>query len=208
MDIRYDWHRRPVVTIFLIGLNAIFFFGPDLFGIPTDLRSILNGGGITLSGIEEGEFYRALTAAFLHFDIHHLMGNLLILAVLGYRLEDILGHLSYLILYLISAVGANVVSVLVYFHTNNYGVISAGASGAIFGVCGGMFAVALLGRTAEGISVQQIFLLIILTLASGYLSMEVNNIAHLSGLIFGIFLGFLFYLIRRHSKNNSYNSWQ
>ena len=111
-------------------------------------------------------------------------------------------------LYLVSAVGANLVSVFVYFTTNDYAVISAGASGAVFGVCGGMFAVALLGRDAEGISLQQMVLLIALTLVSGYLSVEVNNVAHISGLVFGILVGLVFYLLKRRPKKNPYNPWQ
>lgn len=197
-----------MITIFLVAVNALFFFGPDLFGIPAALYEVLDGGGVTLSGVQNGEFYRVLTAAFLHFDINHLMGNMLILAVLGYRLENILGHIPYLVLYLASAVGANLVSVFVYFTTNDYAVISAGASGAVFGVCGGMFAVALLGRDVEGISLQQMVLLIVLTLVSGYLSVEVNNVAHISGLVFGILVGLVFYLLKRRPKKNPYNPWQ
>lgn len=208
VNFRWIWRQYPVITIFLVGVNALFFFGPDLFGIPAALYEVLDGGGVTLTGVQDGEFYRVLTAAFLHFDINHLMGNMLILAVLGYRLENILGHIPYLVLYLVSAVGANLVSVFVYFTTNDYAVISAGASGAVFGVCGGMFAVALLGRDAEGISLQQMVLLIALTLVSGYLSVEVNNVAHISGLVFGILVGLVFYLLKRRPKKNPYNPWQ
>ena len=208
MNIRWIWRQYPVITIFLVGVNALFFFGPDLFGIPAELYEVLAGGGVTLEGVEAGEIYRMVTAAFLHFDINHLMGNMLILAVLGYRLERILGSIPYLALYLISAVGANLVSALVYAASRDFAVISAGASGAVFGVCGGMFAVALLGRDAEGLSLQQIVLLIALTLVSGYLSVEVNNVAHISGLVFGILLGLVFYLMKRRPKKNPYNPWK
>lgn len=195
MNIRYIWKNYPVITILLVALNGLLFLGPDLFGIPASLEQVLLGGSVTLWDIENGAYYRILTAMSLHFDINHLMGNMLILAVLGYRLETILGHVPYLILYLVSGVGANMVTFFSYWLQGDYLVLSAGASGAIFGVCGGMFAVALAGREAAGITSRQMLLLILLTLFSGYMSAEVNNLAHLSGLLFGILLGLAFYLI-------------
>ena len=203
MSIRYIWKNYPVFTVLLVALNGLLFLGPDLLGIPTSLDQVLLGGSVTLWDIENGAYYRVLTAMFLHFNINHLMGNMLILAVLGYRLEHILGHIPYLILYLVSGVGANMVTFLSYWLEGDYHVLSAGASGAIFGVCGGLFAVALIGREAEGITSRQMLLLILLTLFSGYLSAEVNNLAHLSGLLFGILLGTAFYLVKRRRSQRS-----
>lgn len=204
MNIRFIWKNYPVITILLVALNGLLFLGPDLLGVPASLDQVLLGGSVTLWNIENGEYYRVLTAMFLHFDINHLMGNMLILAVLGYRLERILGHIPYLILYLISGVGANMLTFLSYLLQADYHVLSAGASGAIFGVCGGMFAVAMVGREAEGITSSQMLLLILLTLFSGYLSAEVNNLAHLSGLLFGILLGLAFYLVRRRRTRQNF----
>lgn len=204
MNIRFIWKNYPVITILLVALNGLLFLGPDLLGVPASLDQVLLGGSVTLWDIENGEYYRVLTAMFLHFDINHLMGNMLILAVLGYRLERILGHIPYLILYLISGVGANMLTFLSYLLQADYHVLSAGASGAIFGVCGGMFAVAMVGREAEGITSSQMLLLILLTLFSGYLSAEVNNLAHLSGLLFGILLGLAFYLVRRRRTRQKF----
>ena len=192
-----------MITILLVGVNGLLFLGPDLFGIPASLDQVLLDGGVLLGGLEDGEYYRVLTAAFLHFSMSHLMSNMLILALLGYRLEGILGHVPYLILYLVSGVGANLLTALSYWTQGQYQVLSAGASGAIFGVSGGMFAVALAGREAEGITFQQMLALIGLTLLSGYFSAEVNNLAHVSGLIFGILLGIAFYWTGRRRRRQS-----
>ena len=194
-----------MITILLVALNAIFFVGPDLLEIPSDLTTVLYGGGLTLADVENGEVYRFLTSAFLHFDINHLMGNMLMLVIMGYRLERILGHIPYLILYLASGVGANVVTFVSYYMGGDYRVIAAGASGAIFGVCGGMYAVALIGRQAEGITAGQMMAVILITLLSGYMSLEVNNMAHLSGLLFGFLLGLAFYLVKRMRRPR--NPW-
>ncbi len=205
LNIRYYWKNYPVFTIILVALNGLLFLGPDLLGLPSDLSSVLEAGGLMLRDVENGEIYRLLTAAFLHFDIQHLMSNMLVLAVMGYRLERIIGHIPFLILYLVSGIGANLISFFSYYVNEEYFVISAGASGAIFGVCGGMFSVALAGREAEGITAQQMLLWIVLTLLSGYMSAEVNNLAHLSGLLFGLVLGMASYLLARRRRPR--NPW-
>ena len=58
VNFRWIWRQYPVITIFLVGVNALFFFGPDLFGIPAALYEVLDGGGVTLTGVQDGEFYR------------------------------------------------------------------------------------------------------------------------------------------------------
>ena len=66
---------------------------------------------------------------FLHFGIEHLLNNMLVLFVLGSRLEQVIGKIKFLLIYLIGGVFGNVISLLIELRTQDFAV-SAGASGA------------------------------------------------------------------------------
>ena len=87
--------------------------------------------------IEGGEYYRLFACMFLHFGIEHLLNNMLVLFVLGSRLERVIGKIKFLIIYLVGGLLGNVISVLVELKSMDFAV-SAGASGAVFAVMGAM----------------------------------------------------------------------
>ena len=87
--------------------------------------------------IQGGEYYRLFTCMFLHFGIEHLLNNMLVLFVLGSRLEQVIGKIKFLLIYLIGGVLGNVISLLIELRTQDFAV-SAGASGAVFAVMGAM----------------------------------------------------------------------
>ena len=74
--------------------------------------------------LEDGEYYRLLTAMFMHFGIRHIMNNMLVLFVIGDNLERALGHVKYLIFYLLCGIGSNWVSMMA--HTADTMTVSAG----------------------------------------------------------------------------------
>lgn len=74
---------------------------------------------------------RVITAGFLHFGAVHLVNNMVILYCMGSRLERVTGHLKYFLIYLVSLIGAGLLSYGMMLRTGDYAV-SAGASGAIF----------------------------------------------------------------------------
>lgn len=87
--------------------------------------------------VEKHQYYRLFTSMFLHFGADHLLQNMLILLVIGCRLERITGKLSYLLIY----IGAGLIGAgtsIIFTLGNNPNTVSAGASGAIFGVMGGL----------------------------------------------------------------------
>ena len=112
---------------------------------------------------------------------------------LGDNLERALGRLKYLIFYLICGVGANVISMLVNMNEFRQSV-SAGASGAIFGVIGGLlYAVTINRGQLEDLSSRQLVLLVVCSLYYGFTSTGVDNVAHVGGLILGIALAAVMY---------------
>ena len=130
---------------------------------------------------------------FLHFGVIHLANNMLVLLVLGEKMEKALGHIKYLIFYLASGVAANGISLAVQVRIGQASV-SAGASGAIFGVVGGLiYVIAIHHGQLDGLTNRQLGFMVLLTLYHGFTSAGVDNMAHIGGLISGFILGILLY---------------
>lgn len=195
--------KKAYVNGTIIAVNIIYFLFLETTG------STLNTGFMVQRGamyapliLSYGEYYRLLTSVFMHFGISHLLNNMLVLFVLGDNLERALGKVMYLIFYLLCGIGANIVSLAVNLG-NGYYVVSAGASGAIFGVVGGLvYAVAVNRGRLEDLSTHQLMILVVVTFYHGFTSTGVDNAAHVGGLIIGIFLGMIFY--KRPGENKRF----
>ena len=108
------------------------------------------------------------------------MNNMLVLFVLGDNLERALGKVKYLIFYLICGVGANAVSLLFEILVGDWSV-GAGASGAIFGVVGGLiYVVAVNKGRLEDLSTRQLVTMAVFSLYLGFTSTGVDNTAHVA----------------------------
>nr|WP_288827408.1 rhomboid family intramembrane serine protease [uncultured Clostridium sp.] len=190
----FSRRKKAYVNICLIALNVIYFLFLEMNGSTEDTRFMVSHGAMFASlVIERGEYYRLITSVFMHFGINHIMNNMLILFILGDNLERALGHIKYLVFYLICGVGANVVSMIV--NLSRYrSVVSAGASGAIFGVIGGLlYAVAVNRGQLEDLSTRQLVVVILCSLYFGFTSTGVDNAAHVAGLITGVIMGVILY---------------
>ena len=185
--------KKEPVTVGLILINIIVFLAVECTGSSQNTMHMLDcGAAYTPMIIEGGEYYRLFTCMFLHFGIEHLLNNMLVLFVLGDNLERALGHVKYLIFYLLCGIGSNWVSMMA--HTADTMTVSAGASGAIFGVVGGLLYVVTINKgRLEDLNTRQLVVMIFFSLYLGYTSTGVDNIAHLSGLVIGIILAIILY---------------
>lgn len=188
--------RRPRAWVngTLIILNILYFLYLELAGSTEDAYFMLEHGAMYGPFVLRGhEYYRLLTSVFMHFGINHIVNNMLVLFVLGDNLERALGKVKYLIFYLICGVGANVVSMLLEMPFEDWSV-GVGASGAIFGVVGGLIYVVAVNRgRLEDLSTRQLVIMAAFSLYLGFTSTGVDNAAHVGGLIIGIILAALFY---------------
>lgn len=184
----------PYVNYMLITLNALYFLFLELVGSSQDLECMIRYGALVKPLVlGKGEFWRLLTAMFMHFGIEHIANNMLILFVLGDNLERALGKVKYLFFYLTCGIGANVVSLFVG-RTGEGLAVSAGASGAIFGVIGGLlYAVTINRGRLEDLSTRQLVVMIAFSLYFGFTSAGVNNAAHVAGLVIGIVMAVILY---------------
>ena len=168
-----------VLVAIYLGLQIYPNLEEDLFLFN---RAILSDGQI--HGVAEGEWWRLITAGFLHAGLMHLLFNCLALYTLGTPFEALYGRTRYAILLLISLLAGSYASIT--FNAENQ--VSVGASGAIFGLFGALLVV---GRRL-GINVRSIVALLAI---NALIAISISNIdwrAHLGGLLAGVILASAF----------------
>ena len=168
--------RKEPVTAGLILLNILVFLIVEFTGSSQNTMHMLDcGAAFTPMIIQGGEYYRLFTCMFLHFGIEHLLNNMLVLFVLGSRLEQAIGKIKFLLIYLIGGVLGNVISLLIELRTQDFAV-SAGASGAVFAVMGAMIYIVIRNKGWLGdLSMRQILVMAAFSLYFGFASTGVDN---------------------------------
>ena len=201
--------RQPqaVCTTGLIVINVLVFFLLSLRGDTESGYFMLQYGAMYEPLVTEGhEYYRLITSLFLHFGIQHLLNNMVMLGALGYQLENEIGRIKFLLIYFISGIGGNLCS-LYWNVSHGEQVISAGASGAIFGLMGALLYIVAVNRGRLGhLSGRGMLIMVALSLYFGLTSSGVDNSAHIGGLICGILITVLLYRRKRmdHSQYGFY----
>ncbi len=178
--------KTPYVTFFIIILNILIFISMYILGRgSTDEATLVFFGASVPSLILNGEYYRLFTAAFLHIGIIHLLCNMYCLYVIGPQIESFFGKVKFIFIYLFSILTSSLLSVAI--HSSSGNVISAGASGAIFGLLGSLLYFGYHYRVYLGSTLKsQIIPLIVLNLIIGFTISGIDNAAHIGGLIGGI----------------------
>ena len=188
-----NWKRLPIVNMSFVVINVLVY----LVGMCTRGLPVYYGRMDVQSVLFRGEYWRIVTAMFLHGSVDHLFSNMLVLFFLGAMIEQEIGHICYGIVYLLSGIGGNLVSLymkLVSFNT----AASLGASGVVFGMDGVLLALVLFSnRKLQNISAPRVFLMIALSLYSGFVGSHIDNAAHVGGLVTGFVLGSLVCIVRR-----------
>ena len=192
--------KKEPVTVFLMILNILHFLVVDFTGGTSDTMHMVNcGAAFAPAIIENHEIYRLFTSMFLHFGIEHLANNMLVLFVLGQRLEPVVGKIKFILIYLLGGLGGNILSLYMEIRKEEYAV-SAGASGAVFAIMGAMIYVVVRNRgRIQDISTRQIMIMAAFSLYFGFASGGVDNAAHVGGMICGFFLSMLLYHPAAHT---------
>jgi membrane associated rhomboid family serine protease len=173
----------------LIGLNAIVFLLATLGGQAFEARLYLVGkAGFTdaiagTSGVAHGEWYRLLTATFLHVAPFHLLANMYSLWVIGQPLEALLGRGRFVALYLLCGLGGSAASYALAPPIS----ASLGASGAVFGLAGAMI---VIGRRLN-YDLRAFLVVLAINLAIPLFLPGIDWRAHLGGLVTGLTLGYV-----------------
>ena len=199
--LRRLWRTRAVMNTLMVAVNIAVFIVMEFMGDTEDVQFMLeHGASFPILIRYYGESYRLFTSMFLHFGLSHLLNNMLVLFLLGDNLERAVGKWKYLVIYLFSGIGGNLLSLWWELRTGDYAV-SAGASGAIFGVVGALFYVVAVNKgRLEDMTTRRLGILIVMTLYLGFTSTGVDNFAHIGGLLTGFAVGAALY--RRPRRRN------
>lgn len=188
--------RKPeaLCTTSLIIINAAVFLILTIFGDTEDGLYMMQHGAMYTPAIIQGhEYYRLFTCLFLHFGIDHLLNNMVILGALGWNLELEIGKVRFLIIYFVSGIAGNILSLRFDMMTGRE-VVSAGASGAVFGLMGALLYVVIANRGGLGrLSGRGMLIMVILSLYFGLTSSGVDNTAHIGGLVSGFVMAVILY---------------
>ena len=191
-------------TILLAAANVIVFFYLTFQGMTEDGAFMLEHDAMYVPYVlGSGEYYRLFSSMFMHFGFEHLVNNIVMLLVIGFTLEREIGTIKFLIIYLLSGLGGNLLSAVWDMMSGSFAV-SAGASGAIFGIVGALLYVAIRNRGRIGdVSGRGLAFMVILSLYYGFTSGGVDNFAHIGGLLSGFILSVLLYW-KRQRKYSGY----
>lgn len=185
--------KRSMITYGLVILNTVIWLWMEGFGSSYDPMTLVDFGALYSPFIQQyKEYYRLITAVFLHIGFSHLLYNMAALYIFGSRVEKVLGRVNFLLLYLLAGLGGSLLSYGVAIAT---GVpkLAAGASGAIYGLQGAALYTAMHRRgNLEGLSEGWLWAATFGGLIFGFLSANVDNMAHVGGLFTGYALMYLF----------------
>ena len=181
------------MNLLIVGVNILIFVLTEIIDDTENVTFMLKCGAAYTPWILEGQWYRLFTSMFLHFGVYHLLNNMVLLLFLGDMLEELAGKWRYLLIYLGGGLAGNIISLLMDCRSGEMAV-SAGASGAVFAVIGGIFVRLLKQRgRVKNLTLSRLVFVIFLSIYHGFQSTGIDNAAHVGGLLGGIFLTFLVY---------------
>jgi membrane associated rhomboid family serine protease len=194
--------RAAPLTFALVAINAAVFLWAEMHGGTTNEGTLLRYGAIEPLHFWAGEYWRVLTYMFMHIGWMHILMNMYVLVGWGAALERALGKKRFLLLYMLSGVGAGCTSVIggILFGPH----LSAGASGALFGIIGAVLA--LRRRQLPSFeaffadkAIRSTLLQIGLWTVIGSVALHLDNAAHFGGLVVGFVVCWLY--TSRSSRN-------
>lgn len=171
-------------TIFLVTVNIIVYIYTSVAGgnfIQTSTDILIQLGQFNIN-VWNGQYWQLLTSIFVHVDIMHIGLNMLFLIIFGLRAEELFSINEYFTVYMLSGLSG---SLLTFLLMSPY-TLSAGASGAIFGMYGAslIYMRKTFGQSIIG-AIMYAFLLLMLSTGAG-----VNIVAHFGGLATGLIIGY------------------
>jgi rhomboid protease GluP len=182
------WNRRPFFTYLFFGINIGIFLLMTLAGGTTNEETLMAFGVKSNVMIDHGEYWRFVTPIFIHIGLLHLFFNSYALWIVGPQVERLYGGARFVLLYVVTGM-AGVLGSYVYRPDG----LSAGASGAIFGLFGVLLVFGIrhrhhippFFRRTVGTGVLPV---ILINLVIGYTIPQIDNSAHVSGLLAGMAL--------------------
>jgi rhomboid protease GluP len=186
---------RPVTTT-LVLINVLAYVWEVATGTNfDDTNSLIAHGGLNAELFHDGQWWRIITAGFLHAGLAHIALNMFALYQLGTFVEAVLGSWRTLAIYSFSLVAAGYAVVLFPPGGDLY-VPTVGASGAIFGLFGALIAIGLrLGKRGRSLIMQTLPILVI-NLVFTFAVPFISKAGHVGGLLSGFVAGFVLFSMK------------
>ncbi len=181
-------YKVPIVTYIIMAICIVLFIMMEVFsGGSTNGSTLLKYGANLDVLVKEGEYYRLFTCMFLHIGIMHLACNMYSLYVVGREVESLFGKIKYIIIYVLSGIFGSIMSIAFTHNT-----ISAGASGAIFGLLGALLYFGIHYRTYLGDAIKRsVIPIIVINLLIGFFSEGIDLAAQIGGLVGGVLVAMM-----------------
>ena len=181
----FRFQAKFTPTMFLIAVNVLVYIYTSLVGrnfIETNPAVLIQFGQYNVT-VLQGSYWQLLTSIFVHVDLLHVTLNMVFLVIFGLRAEELFKTEEYFSVYLLSGLAGSLLTLL-FMPANT---LSAGASGAVFGMYGAgiMYTRKTYGQSIAGALIYSFFFLVLST-GSG-----VNVIAHFGGLAAGLIIGYI-----------------
>ena len=180
----------PWVALALIAVNVVVFLYMEITGSSEDAGYLIDMGALLDEAVYDGhEYYRLVSHFFLHIGPMHLFNNMLSLLVLGYTTERVMGHVKFAILYFLSGILAGGATIMYNMYIVHEPGLSAGASGAIYGLLGALLIMAVrINKGRHSAALPRYLVYLAIALYSGFADESISGSAHLGGFIAGILL--------------------
>lgn len=186
----YRDSKKVMLTYIIIASNIIAYaYTAILSGDFIEIdHYVVRQYGQHNSFVLNGGYWQLFTAMFVHVNMVHLLGNMFFLLIFGLRAEELFAIREYLLVYFLSGLAGNLLTLLF-----DPAMVSAGASGAIFGLFGActIYIRRAIGQSIIGALLYSFFLLMI---SAGR---NVNYLAHLGGLVIGLIIGYVLATTRK-----------
>ena len=188
--------KEYYVTIVLLIMNVVAYILCTQMG-----EVVYNVGSMNVQDVIIGkQYYRLISSMFLHWDIEHIVSNMIFLVGLGQMIEPAIGHVRYVILYMLSGLGGSILSAAYSLLTQDY-YNAAGASGAIFGLIGALFILVLIGRgNYKGVTMNRMIFAVVYMIYSGVRGDHIDNWAHIGGLVSGVVIMAVMHVIAQFRR--------
>ncbi|MCL2261963.1 MAG: rhomboid family intramembrane serine protease [Defluviitaleaceae bacterium] len=186
----YPRHAQPLMCYGIIAINVLVLIAMYVFGDGSTARTGIDFGGIRVYEIIfHNEWWRLVTAMFIHFGVHHLAANTFGIIVFGTRLERYFGRLAFFALYFGAGIVGSLFS-LANFWFQRLPTVSGGASGAVYGLVAFAFVVTRVTRqNIETLNSYSMLIFIAIGIVMGFTIPGIDNAGHIGGMVGGALIG-------------------
>lgn len=191
---------KPKMVYLLLAINVLLYFLLEASGGSESIETLIKfGAKYNPAMLIDGEWWRVISSMFLHIGFFHLLMNMIAVYYLGTLVERIYGSWRFIVIYFLAGIGGGLASFT--FTTN----VSAGASGALFGLFGALLFFGLIYKHLFFKTIgMNLLVLIAINIVFGLTVPQIDNSAHIGGLVAGFIAAAIVYLPKKREPGEQW----